>query len=92
MKVIFPILFAIIAVNLVSGENYYPTKQDDKYYGCQNKPDSFCNKICKLHLAREGGFCHQPGPAVHLCKCINIDEDNTSFWNALRKQCSKLSG
>nr|B8XGZ8.1 RecName: Full=Lipolysis-activating peptide 1-beta chain; Short=BoiLVP1-beta; Short=LVP1-beta; AltName: Full=Putative beta-like toxin Tx457; Flags: Precursor [Buthus occitanus israelis]ACJ23107.1 putative beta-like toxin Tx457 [Buthus occitanus israelis] len=92
VQVIFVAYIAVIAFSMVYGDDYKPFGEHNSYYGCKKQTDEFCNKICKLHLAKKGGFCHQPAPFVELCKCLDIDYDNTYFLKAMEKQCPKLKG
>nr|P0CI43.1 RecName: Full=Lipolysis-activating peptide 1-beta chain; Short=LVP1-beta; Flags: Precursor [Lychas mucronatus] len=90
MKILAVVLISVIVLNTANGENYYPQKYTNDYYGCQQQTDAFCDKVCKLHLA-ESGFCDQSWGLAKACKCVNVSYDNSFYFNALESQCPLLN-
>nr|P84809.1 RecName: Full=Lipolysis-activating peptide 1-beta chain; Short=BotLVP1-beta; Short=LVP1-beta; Flags: Precursor [Buthus occitanus tunetanus] len=92
VQVIFIAFISIIAFSMVCGGNVFPNRELGILYGCKGYGNAFCDKVCKMHLARGGGRCGEPNPVMWACECIDIDEDNGYFLNALEKQCPLLKG
>nr|ACD11832.1 hypothetical protein [Isometrus maculatus] len=90
MKILAVFLLIVIVLNLPHGENYYPERYNDGYYGCQKQSNEFCNKVCLLHLA-ESGFCDQSYGVAKICRCVNISYDNSFYFKALKSQCPLLA-
>nr|WCA46680.1 venom lipolysis activating peptide beta subunit isoform X2 [Androctonus crassicauda] len=86
VKVIIIAFIAVIEFSMVYGDDIQPYSQAYFYYGCAKRSRAYCDKVCKMHLARQGGVCYSTSMAKDQCICFGMDEDITYFLKDMEKQ------